>query len=106
MLKQKLDKRDDYIVEQNCNHQQKIQDNRLVSSQLREQQKEDCKNKIEMIERQYHSKIEAVKNNCSKRIAVIKSQCAETLKSTRIRCVKLTSLFKNALETEKKRIQW
>ena len=102
-LKQKLDKREDYIVKQNCNHRQKIQDNRLVSSQLREQQKEDCNKKIEMIERQYESKIEAVKNDCSKRIAVVKSHCTETLESTRVQCVKLTSLIKNALAAEKKK---
>ena len=105
VLKQKLHERDEKIVEQNCNHWQKIQENRLVSSQLCEQQKENCTNKIEMIEQRYHSKIEEVKNDCSQIIAVIESQCAETLESTTIECAKLATLFVNALETEKKRIQ-
>ena len=47
--------------------------------------------------------IEEVKNDCSQRIAVIESQCVETLELTRIECVKLTTLFKNSLETEKKK---
>ena len=66
-------------------------------------QKEDCNKKIEMIERQYESKMAAVEIDCKKRIAVVECNCAETLEETRVECVKLTSLFKNALATERKK---
>ena len=102
-LKQKLDEREDYIVEQNRNHRQKIKDNRLFLSQQHEQQKKDYNKKIEKMERQYESKMEAVEIDCKKRIAVVECNCAETLEETRVECVKLTSLFKNALATERKK---
>ena len=102
-LKRKLDKKEDYIVAQNRNHWQKTKENRLFFCQQREQQKKDCNKKVETMERKYKSKLELAESNHLKRIAVVESCCAEMLESTRVECVKLTSLFKNALVTEKKK---
>ena len=99
-------KKEELIVSTNHDCWKKIQDNILATSKSLGQQEKDCKNKIDVLKRNNCYKVEAIKNNCVQKIADQKLACTETIESTKIECEQLTTLFKNALENERKKTEF